>query len=93
MNKKKYMTIKINANRIMYVVQKRTYNDDAESTLLSAHNICICVCKEDAVEACIFYTSNKNMFRYDCDEPFWYKKHENGKAAIIVDFRPLHIDF
>jgi hypothetical protein len=93
MNKKEYMTIKINVNRVMYVVQERNYNDNAESTLLSTHNICICVFEEDATTACVNYTRNKNMYRYDCAVPFWYKKYENGKTAKIVDYKPLHIDF
>jgi hypothetical protein len=93
MNNKEYMTIKINANMVLYVVQERNYMDDAENTLLSAYNICVCVRKEDAVEACMNYNRTKDMNRYDCEEPFWYKKHESGYVAKILDFKPLHFEF
>ena len=92
MNRKKYITVKINSNRVMYVVQVRNYNDSAENTLLSVFNICICVSREDAEEAIMKYSRRNDMLRYDCELPFWYKKHESGNVEKIVDFRPLHID-
>jgi hypothetical protein len=92
MKKKKHKTIKIDTDGIMYIVQERNYRDDAESTLLSVFNICMCVSSEVAEEACMKYTRNKNMLRYNSEAPFWYKKHESGKAAKIVDFKTLQVE-
>ena len=92
MKRKQFKTININANGIMYIVQERNYSDDTENTLLSVFNICVCLNSAGAEEACAKYTRDQNMFRYNSEVPFWYRKHESGKAAKIVDFKPAHVE-